>query len=135
MVGAVGAARGEHAHFLFAAEPWRAHHLRPAFIQYAVKDKTYPHIIEIFQPAHAVCGKFGIQLDAGFCGGDQTGLAGDAEFLFVGRAGGADGGKGISHKIVDKFFGKTLSYHSRFCRFRAVICYNTGHFNRVEMMR
>nr|DAP42047.1 MAG TPA: hypothetical protein [Inoviridae sp.] len=36
---------------------------------------------------------------------------------------------------MDKFFGKTLSYHSRFYRFWAVICYNTGHFNRFEMMR
>ena len=108
MIGAVRAARGEYAHFLFAAEPWRAHHLRPAFIQYAVKDETYPHLVEVFQSTYAVCGKFGIQLDADFCGRDQTGLAGDAEFLFVGRAGGGDGDDGVSHEDCGQVFRKNV---------------------------
>ena len=80
MIGAVRAARGKYAHFLFASEPWRTHHLRPTFIQYAVENKTYPHIVEIFQAPNAVCGKFRSEFNANFCRRNQAGLAGNAEF-------------------------------------------------------
>lgn len=124
MVGAVGAAGGEYAYFLFAAQARRANHLRPAFALGIVEDKVYPDVFEILQAAHAVGCEFAVEDDADFGGGNETGLAGDAEFLGVGRADGADGGDGVLH---DADFAWKLADCSTA---RGGFCYNMRLFAR-----
>lgn len=51
----------------------------------------------MFETAHAVGGKMWQQFDADAGGGNETALAGDAEFVGVGRADVADGFKGVGH--------------------------------------
>ena len=46
VVGAVRAAGGEYAHFLFAAQARRANHLRPAFANGIVKQKLQPDVVK-----------------------------------------------------------------------------------------
>lgn len=84
MVGAVRAAGGEYAHFLFAAQTRRANHLRPTFADGIVEDKVYPNEFKILQAAYAVGGKFAVENDADFGCENEPGLAGNAEFLGVG---------------------------------------------------
>lgn len=104
MVRPVRAAGGKNPFFLLTAEARRANQWRPTFAEHAVKNKMYPNIIKRFQAAHAIGLKTLIQRNADFRGRYQAGLAGNAEFLFVGRANGADGFYGVLH--VDKFVEK-----------------------------
>ena len=60
MVGTVRAAGGKHTHFPFSAQTRRPHHGRPAFAEYAVKDKMQPDVAETFQTAYGIGGKFGL---------------------------------------------------------------------------
>ena len=97
MVGTVRAAGGKHTHFPFSAQTRRPHHGRPAFAEYAVKDKMQPDVAETFQTAYGIGGKFGLQFDDDFRRWHQPGLAGDAEFLRIGRMHATYGFYGIPH--------------------------------------
>ena len=97
MIGAVRAAGGEYAHFVFAAQARRAYQRRPAFVQYAVENKMNPDVAEAVQPAHTIGVEIFIQRDTDLGGGHQPGLAGDAEFLLVRRGNAAYAADGVLH--------------------------------------
>ena len=98
-VGAIGGAGGEDAGFFVSAEAGRADELAGVAFLNEVEDESEPEVGGVFEAADGVGGEVIAQGEAGGGGGDETGLAGDAEFFPVVAIEVADGAEVESHWV------------------------------------